>query len=156
MRKLFRSVIPPLVSLVIVMLRQRLFSTPLPASASLPMEPPAGLSGVMNASYFAGIMIGSIYVERLIDRIAHIRTFAIMASVNSFVFVMQALIIDPVSWTFFRFFFRFLRLRFFHRHRKLASPLFWNQKSGTSPLPLHGHPLPRPRIWTVYAQPRAH
>ncbi|MBF5059466.1 MFS transporter [Candidatus Neptunochlamydia vexilliferae] len=112
MRKLFRSVIPPLVSLVIVMLGNGFFNT----FASLRLAAdgaPSWVVGVMNASYFAGIMIGSIYVERLIDRIAHIRTFAIMASVNSFVFVMQALIIDPVSWTFFRFFSGFCASGFF-------------------------------------------
>ncbi len=112
MRKLFRSVIPPLISLVIVMLGNGFFNT----FASLRLAAggaPSWVVGVMNASYYAGIMIGSVYVERLIDRIAHIRTFAIMASINSFIFVMQALIIGPISWSFFRFFSGFCASGFF-------------------------------------------
>ena len=102
MRKIVRSVLPPLVSLVIVMLGNGFFNTF--ASLRISIDGYASwVIGIINASYFAGVMLGSIYVEKLLERIGHIRTFAIFASINSFIIVIQGMIIDPVSWTFFRF-----------------------------------------------------
>ena len=102
MRKVVRSVIPPLISLVIVMLGNGFFNTF--ASLRISIDGYASwVIGILNASYYAGVMLGSIYVERLLDRIGHIRTFAIFASINSLVIVVQSMLIGPVSWTFFRF-----------------------------------------------------
>lgn len=102
MRKVVRSVIPPLVSLVIVMLGNGFFNTF--ASLRISIDGYASwVIGILNASYYAGVMLGSVYVEKLLDRIGHIRTFAIFASINSFVIVMQGMMIGPVTWTFFRF-----------------------------------------------------
>lgn len=112
MRKVFRSVIPPLISLVIVMLGNGFFTTF--ASLRISIEGyPNWVIGILNASYYGGIMLGAIYVERLINRIGHIRSFAIMASINSLVIVIQAMLIGPVSWTLFRFFTGFCTSGFF-------------------------------------------
>ena len=112
MRKVFRSVIPPLISLVIVMLGNGFFTTF--ASLRISIEGyPNWVIGILNASYYGGIMLGAIYVERLISRIGHIRSFAIMASINSLVIVIQAMLIGPISWTIFRFFSGFCASGFF-------------------------------------------
>ncbi|MCB1081332.1 MAG: MFS transporter, partial [Chlamydiia bacterium] len=101
MRKVVRGVIPPLISLVIVMLGNGFFNTF--TSLRISIDGYASwVIGILNASYYAGVMIGSIYVEKLLDRIGHIRTFAIFASINSFVIVVQSILIGPISWTFFR------------------------------------------------------
>lgn len=112
MKRIFRSVIPPLVSLIIVMLGNGYFTT----FTSLRLSAanfPSSIIGLINAFYYAGIMMGSIYVERLIDRIGHIRTFVIMTSVNSFVIVLQGAIIGTFSWSIFRFFMGFCVSGFF-------------------------------------------
>ncbi len=97
-----RSVIPPLISLVIVMLGNGFFNTY--ASLRISLDGFASwVVGILNASYYGGLMLGSIYIESLINRIGHIRTFAIFASVNSAVILLQAFIIGPISWTLFRF-----------------------------------------------------
>ena len=102
MRKVVRSVIPPLISLVIVMLGNGFFNTF--ASLRISIDGyPSWVIGILNASYYAGVMLGSINVERLLNRIGHIRTFAIFASINSLIIVLQSMLIGPVSWTFFRF-----------------------------------------------------
>lgn len=102
MRKVLRTVAPPLVSLIIVMLGSGFFNTY--ASLRISIEGyPSWVIGVLNASYYGGVMLGSIYIERLIDRIGHIRTFAICASINSAVILTQSFMIGPTSWTFFRF-----------------------------------------------------
>ena len=112
MRKIFRSVIPPLISLVIVMLGNGFFMTysSLRLSAA---NHPNWIIGMMNACYYGGIMLGSIYVERLIGRIGHIRTFAIVASLNSFLIILQAGMIGAISWSIFRFFMGFCVSGFF-------------------------------------------
>jgi len=112
MRKVIRSVTPPLVSLVIVMLGNGYFNTY--ASLRISIDGYASwVIGVLNAAYYAGVMLGSIYVERLIDRIGHIRTFAMFASINSAVILVQSFIIGPVSWTLFRFLVGFCASGFF-------------------------------------------
>jgi len=102
MRKVLRAVTPPLISLVIVMLGNGFFTTF--ASLRISIDGyPSWVIGVLNASYYGGVMLGSIYVEKFLNRIGHIRTFAIFASVNSFVIVIQAMFIGPVFWMIFRF-----------------------------------------------------
>lgn len=112
MRKVLRSVTPPLVSLVIVMLGNGFFTTFTSLRLSV-ADFPNWVIGLVNAFYYAGIMLGSIYVERLIERIGHIRTFAIMASVNSVLIVFQGGVIGIVTWSLFRFLMGFCVSGFF-------------------------------------------
>lgn len=112
MKRVFRSVLPPLISLVIVMLGNGFFTTYTSLRLSV-AHYPGWVIGLINAFYYTGIMLGSIYVERLIDRIGHIRTFAIMASVNSFLIVLQGGVLGIVSWSIFRFFMGFCVSGFF-------------------------------------------
>jgi len=112
MRKVFRSVIPPLISLVIVMLGNGFLTTYTSLRLSV-ADYPNWIIGLINAFYYTGIMLGSIYVERLIERIGHIRTFAIMASVNSVLIVLQGAVLGTISWSIFRFFMGFCVSGFF-------------------------------------------
>lgn len=101
MKAVWRNVVSPLVSLIIVMLGSGFFNT----YTSLRMAVDGYSSiviGILNASYYLGLMIGSLLIKKLIDRIGHIRTFAIFGSVNSVVIVIQALSIGPVNWTILR------------------------------------------------------
>lgn len=112
MRKVIRSIIPPLISLVIVMLGNGFFNTY--ASLRISIDGYASwVIGILNASYYLGVMLGSIYIEHLIDRIGHIRTFAMFASINSAVILVQSFIIGPISWTIFRFLVGFCASAFF-------------------------------------------
>lgn len=112
MRKVIRSVTPPLISLVIVMLGNGFFTTY--ASLRISIDGYASwVIGILNAAYYLGVMLGSIYIEHLIDRIGHIRTFSMFASINSAVILVQSFIIGPISWTFFRFLVGFCASGFF-------------------------------------------
>ncbi len=112
MKKIFRSITPPLISLFIVMLGTGYFNTY--ASLRISIYGHSNwVVGIMNSAYYLGVMLGSIYIERLIERIGHIRTFAIFASVNSVVIVVQSFIIDPISWSIFRFLVGFCTSGFF-------------------------------------------
>ncbi|MCB1110474.1 MAG: MFS transporter [Chlamydiia bacterium] len=112
LRKVIRSVTPPLVSLVIVMLGNGFFTTFTSLRLSV-ADYPNWMIGLINAFYYAGIMLGSVYVERLIERIGHIRTFAIVASVNSVMIVFQGAVMGVVSWSVFRFLMGFCVSGFF-------------------------------------------
>ena len=112
MRKVLRSVTPPLVSLVIVMLGNGFFTTFTSLRLAV-ADYPNWIIGLINAFYYAGIMLGSIYIERLIERIGHIRAFAIVASVNSVLIVLQGGMISVASWSIFRFFMGFCVSGFF-------------------------------------------
>ncbi len=112
MRRSLRSVMPPLVSLVIVMLGNGFFTTFTSLRLST-ADFPNWIIGLINAFYYAGIMLGSIYLERLINRIGHIRTFVIVASVNSILIVLQGGMIGVVSWSIFRFLMGFCVSGFF-------------------------------------------
>ena len=94
MRRVWRNVVSPLVSLVIVMVGNGFFNTYTSLRIAID-DYPSWVIGVLNASYYLGLMLGSLYIKRLIDRIGHIRTFAIFASVNSGVILVQGLLIDP-------------------------------------------------------------
>ncbi|MEM7175454.1 MAG: MFS transporter [Chlamydiota bacterium] len=101
MRRVWRNVVSPLVSLVIVMVGSGFFNTYTSLRIAIDGYP-SWVIGVLNASYYLGLMLGSLYIKRLIERIGHIRTFAIFASINSGVILVQAVFISPVSWTFLR------------------------------------------------------
>ncbi|MBI3211274.1 MAG: MFS transporter [Simkania negevensis] len=97
-----KSILPPLCSLVIVMLGGGFFNTFTNLRISLEGVPP-WVVGFLSASYNLGLMLGSLYVEKLINRIGHIRSFAIFASINSLIIILQSQCIGPIPWAFFRF-----------------------------------------------------
>ena len=101
MRRVFRSVMPPLLSLVIVMLGNGFFTTFTSLRFSVEGYPNFVI-GVLGGAYYLGMMLGALYFERLINRVGHIRSFAMMASINSVVIVLQSFYINPYSWTFYR------------------------------------------------------
>jgi len=59
--------------------------------------------GFINSSYYAGMMIGSLLIEKLIERIGHIRAFAIAAALNIIAIMLQMELPAPAWWMLFRF-----------------------------------------------------
>jgi len=101
MKKLGLNIIPPLISFLFVMLGGGFFTT---FTSLRIFKYGIWVVGIVNASFFSGIMLGSIYVEKLLDRIGYIRTFAIFALTYSFLVVIQSITVTPLFWTIFRFF----------------------------------------------------
>lgn len=64
---------------------------------------PALLIGLVATSYFGGLMVGSLRVERVIARIGHIRAFAAFVTVYSATSLSYAIFDYPVIWTILRF-----------------------------------------------------
>jgi MFS family permease len=59
--------------------------------------------GVVMASYFAGLLIGAYYGDRLIRLVGHIRAFAALASIFSAATLAHGFLFDSALWAILRF-----------------------------------------------------
>ncbi len=63
---------------------------------------PTSLTGVVMTGYYAGFLVGSIAVPKLVARVGHTRVFAALASLASTAILVHALFVEPVTWTAIR------------------------------------------------------
>ena len=63
----------------------------------------SGIIGLVATSYFGGLMLGSMRVERVISRIGHIRSFAAFVTVYSASSLTYAILDFPAVWVILRF-----------------------------------------------------
>lgn len=59
--------------------------------------------GLMGTAYFAGFLIGCVFVVRILHAVGHIRAFAALAAMAASGTLLLAVLIDPWSWTAIRF-----------------------------------------------------
>lgn len=59
--------------------------------------------GLINASFFLGAIGSSIFSQKIISSVGHIRSFATFASLMVISFLIQALFFNEYLWTFLRF-----------------------------------------------------
>lgn len=64
----------------------------------------AQLTGFIMASYFAGLVAGSLCCHRLIQRVGHIRAFAAFAAVATAAVMLHGIFISAPVWSLLRFF----------------------------------------------------
>lgn len=58
--------------------------------------------GLIGAAYFVGFLLGCLWAGKLIRRVGHIRTFAILAAIAAQVALIQSFFITPIPWFLFR------------------------------------------------------
>ena len=58
--------------------------------------------GLVGAAYFVGFLLGCLWAGKLIRRVGHIRTFAILAAIAAQVALFQSFFIAPIPWFLFR------------------------------------------------------
>ena len=63
------------------------------------------VTGIVMTSYFAGFLAGTVYAETALRSVGHIRVFAALASTASSVVLVQAVSVNPVTWSITRFLF---------------------------------------------------
>ena len=56
----------------------------------------------MGAAYFAGFVAGCVLCPRLIQRVGHIRAFAVLGAITGAIVLGHALIVGPIVWGIFR------------------------------------------------------
>ncbi len=98
---LLRSLAAPLLSLVFMMMASGLFNTFV--SIRLEIE---GFSvediGIVAASMYLGILLGSLWIDRWISRVGHVRSFVAFAAALTFLILSQAFWINPWYWSLIR------------------------------------------------------
>lgn len=65
----------------------------------------AAVVSIIMAAYFSGFLAGTVYAERALKSVGHIRVFAALASLASSVVLLQAISVTPLTWIFTRFLF---------------------------------------------------
>ncbi|MDA0784671.1 MAG: MFS transporter [Proteobacteria bacterium] len=58
--------------------------------------------GLMMSAYYAGFAIACLFGGRIIERVGHIRAFAVFTGVASAAAVVHAVMVDPYSWIVLR------------------------------------------------------
>jgi MFS family permease len=58
--------------------------------------------GAVGAGFWAGIVLGSLYCGKLIQRVGHIRAFLALGAIGSTAPLLHLLIMDPIAWVIAR------------------------------------------------------
>lgn len=59
---------------------------------------PIAIIGLLMSAYYVGFVGGCFFNPRLVERVGHIRTFAVLAAVASAAAILHALIVSPIIW----------------------------------------------------------
>src|SRR5690606_38123079 len=59
----------------------------------------AATIGFIGTAYFAGFLLGCLFIVQIMRAVGHIRTFSALAAVAAAGTLLLALFIDPVMWT---------------------------------------------------------
>ena len=99
---LIRSLTAPFLSLILLILASGLCNTFI--SIRLEMEGyNSEIIGSVAAALYAGIFVGSLWIDRWISKIGHIRSFVIFASLTTLFILIQSTWVDPYFWMVLRF-----------------------------------------------------
>ncbi|EHK56313.1 MFS transporter [Allomesorhizobium alhagi] len=59
--------------------------------------------GFMGTAYFAGFLLGCVFITRIMKAVGHVRSFSALAAIASAGTLLLVLVIDPVMWSAVRF-----------------------------------------------------
>ena len=60
------------------------------------------VTGLIMSGYFAGFLVGSVAVPRLVAQVGHVRVFAALASLLSTAVLVHAVLVEPATWFLMR------------------------------------------------------
>ena len=98
----FVPLIAPIVSLCILTLGNGFFTTLTTVQLSN-MQLSTVMIGIISASYFAGMMIGSFFSQNIISKVGHIRAYCVFAALMSISCMFQGIVDNILVWTILRF-----------------------------------------------------
>jgi len=93
----FKNVASLLLGYALMIMANALFNTLLGIRMELEQFG-ASVTGVVMSAYFVGLLIGGRSVSRVINRVGHIRSFGLFASVISITALVHILWVHPVVW----------------------------------------------------------
>jgi len=88
-------------SLIIIMLGNSFFTTFL--SVKLSEHAPHLIVGLANSAYYGGILLGCLFIERIIRAIGHIRAFALFAVLNAMLIISHFVMVNAACTIICRF-----------------------------------------------------
>src|SRR5688572_18087378 len=59
--------------------------------------------GFMGTTYFAGFLLGCVFITRIMKAVGHVRSFSALAALGSVATLTLVLVIDPAVWSAIRF-----------------------------------------------------
>lgn len=101
MIQLIKTLLSPLLSLILMNLASGLFNT----FVSIRLDHQgysADTIGIVSSALYGGVLIGSLRLSRWISRVGHIFALTIFCLISSFLVLGHALWIDPWYWGFLR------------------------------------------------------
>ena len=101
MLSIFRTISALLVAVVLFGLANGLFFTLLGIRMSAEGVS-SGLIGLVGSAYFAGMLAGTLFCERVIRRVGHIRAFTVFAAVSAVAAILHPLLPDAWVWMLLR------------------------------------------------------
>src|SRR5262245_17105115 len=90
-----------LATAVIMLLANGLQGTLVPVRANAEGFSTTAIS-LMGTGYFIGFVLGCVFCPRLIERVGHIRAFAVLGAMTAALVLLHALIIGPLAWGLIR------------------------------------------------------
>lgn len=102
MRQLPHSIYPPLASLVLLIMGSGLLNTFISIRLEIEGFSPETIGAVASALYI-GILVGSLRLDRWIEKVGHISAFIVFAIVSVILVLAQAIWLDPIYWSALRF-----------------------------------------------------
>ncbi|MFT4554674.1 MAG: MFS family permease, partial [Chlamydiales bacterium] len=96
-----KSVSAPLLSLLLVMFGNTYFMSFLAIKMKMDGHD-AQAVGNLSSAYFLGFVIGAFIIEKLIERIGHIRSFTLFAALTSALAIAMGLYVSPWFWMLLR------------------------------------------------------
>ncbi len=102
MKPLIRSLAAPFLSLILLILASGLCSTFISIRLEMEGYHPEVI-GSVTAALYAGIFVGSIWMDRWISKMGHIRSFIVFAFFITLLTLIQSLWVDPYFWMALRF-----------------------------------------------------
>lgn len=102
MKEILQRTAAPIASLLIIMLGISYFNTYMSVRISVDGWNNF-MTGAVYSAYYGGMMIGALYMEKLIKHTGHIRAFSIFASIAACSIIFQSFTGSPIIWIFFRF-----------------------------------------------------
>ncbi|RUP42013.1 MAG: MFS transporter [Acinetobacter sp.] len=101
---MFKNIVySPLASLVFLILSSSFYMTFITVKLNL-INVPESLIGYIHSSFYAGMFLGPIKCKSLINRVGHIRAYAVFVSITTGTVIMQGLWINSYWWIILRFF----------------------------------------------------
>jgi len=97
-----RSIIAPVSSLFIMIMGNGLLITLIPLRSRYEGFS-TELAGYLMASYYAGLVLGALNINKLIEGVGHIRAFSAFASIFTVLTMLQGVFVNPAAWLVLRF-----------------------------------------------------